>query len=300
MSRPNFLIAGAAKSGTTSLDGYLKQHPDVFLPEIKECRYFSNISEKNINPFSKKKWAKIISNKKEYYNLFVDKHNKAIGDISPDYLYYYEESIKNIKSELGESVKIILILRNPIDRAYSNYLHIVRDGFDQLSIEEILRKEDDWVKENIWYGFFITKPGFYYQSVKSYLENFDDVKIIIFDDFLKDKENCLKELCIFLGIDETFQFRDPSFKNKTGLPKYKFLDSIIKSKYPFKPALKKLLTWFFGTEKLNQKLEKIQESNLVKPTLDKATKKRLFYLYKNDIERLEKLIDRDLSHWKII
>ncbi|WNH08610.1 sulfotransferase family protein [Thalassobellus suaedae] len=295
---PNFLIVGAAKCGTTALDGYLKQHPEVFLPEVKECRYFSNVEENNKNPYTNKDHVEFISNSNEYYDLYKGVNTPIAGDISPDYLYYYETSIKKIKKELEENTKIIILIRNPVQRAFSNYLHILREGYNSLSFDEIIEKEKDWVKTGVYYGFYVTSPGFYFKAVKHYIENFSNVKVIIFEEFIKDVNAHLIEICDFLEINNTFEFEDPAFKNKTGLPKNKVLDSIIKNKSPLKGILKKIIENFIGEKRLKNKLVRIKESNLKKPVLDDKVRVYLKNLYIEDIKELESLLEKDLSIWK--
>lgn len=298
MNKPNFLVVGAAKCGTTSLYGYLKQHPEVFLPEIKEGRYFSNIKDKVLNPFTNQKFVEVISNSNEYYSLFKSARGKALGDISPDYLYYFENSIKKIKNELGDKVKIIILLRNPIDRAISSYLHTVRDGNSNISFEESVNVENSWVKKNIWFGFYNTKQSFYYNSVKAYLDSFRNVKVIIFEDFIRDQSVYLEEICDFLNINRTFKFSEPTFTNKTGVPKSKIIDVLIRNQFPFKKILKSILKLTLGNDLYSRKISKIRELNLKKPEFDYKIKEKLLSLFLEDIEKLEKLLETDLAFWK--
>src|ERR1700753_3266246 len=119
---PNFLIVGAAKSGTTSLFHYLKQHPDIFLPEFKEPHFFVSALVKN-------KVYSWIEEKQEYENLFAgaSAYHKR-GEASVTYLYYYKIAIPNILSLLGRSTKIIVILRNPVERALSAYNYTYKNN----------------------------------------------------------------------------------------------------------------------------------------------------------------------------
>lgn len=297
MNKPNFLVVGAAKCGTTSLDGYLKQHPEVFLPEMKECRYFSDVKDKNIDPFTKQLHTHVIFDLKEYYDLFKNTDAKAIGDISPDYLYYYEESIKNIKRELGDNTKIIIVLRNPVQRAHSNYLHLRREEYTDKSFEEIIELEKSF-DSSIWYGFRTIDAGFYYDAVKSYLKNFKNVKIIIFEEFITNTDEILIDLCNFLEINEKFILKKPELTNKTGIPKSKMIDSITKGKIPLKNIIKPIIFKVFSQDKIQRKLKKLRDNNLVKPKLEERIRIRLNNMYSNDIENLEKLLGRDLTIWK--
>ena len=134
---PNFLIVGAAKSGTSSLHNYLNQHPQVFMPsynkegiKVKEPRFL-------IKDLVQHRLHNGVWSFEEYQSLFdYVKDEKAIGESTVLYLYYYKHTIKNIKHYLGEDVKIIIILRNPADRAYSAFQHVSR-GFKENSSFEI-------------------------------------------------------------------------------------------------------------------------------------------------------------------
>lgn len=296
---PNFLVVGAAKSGTTSLYGYLKQHWDIYLPEVKESRYFSNVKDKNINPFLNRKHATIVNASEEYYKLFngVNKHT-AIGEVSPDYLYYYKHSIKNIINELGNEVKILMILRNPVQRSYSNYLHIIRDGYDEYSLVQLIEKEKGWINNNIWWGFYIIDPGYYFKQVSAYLKNFNQVKIIIFEKYIQEPQSALKDICRFLNVDDNFNFREPHFINRTGVINNRILNHFLRKDYFFKNQIKYVLRLILGERKAIEFFQKLLESNLEKPELDLNSKQTLLNIYMDDINKLENLIDRDLSIWK--
>lgn len=296
MNKPNFLIVGAAKAGTTYLYSILKQHPEIYLPDIKECRYYSNIGEKNIIPYTSKPVVS-IENKEVYYSLFdnVDQQ-KAIGEISPDYLYYYKESIKNIKNELGTDVKIIIILRNPVERAYSAYYHLVRLYDIKNTFLEVLSSEKEWVKTNIWWGCFVAHPGYYYDAVNEYLKYFANTKVLLFEDLVGNQDETLESILSFLEVDSEFNFEKPTFLNKTGRPKSIITKKIINISSRF---INKLGS-FIPQERLLKLLsyiEKQKERNLYKPDLERDEKNMLINLYNNDIKDLAQLINRDLSTW---
>ena len=171
---PNFLIVGAAKSGTSSLHNYLNQHPDIFMPsfnkegmKVKEPRFL-------IKDLVENRLHNGVWNWKEYQSLFdIVTDEKAIGESTVLYLYYFEEAIKNIKSRLDEDVRIIIMLRNPVDRAFSAYTHVARSVKEQLSFEEALEIEyerlelDPTLTPMVMYK----DMGLYYNMVKAYLDN---------------------------------------------------------------------------------------------------------------------------------
>jgi len=130
MTIPNFLIIGAAKSGTTSLYHALKQHPKIFMSPVKEPNFFAleggelNYPQGTVDP---RYLAQCITTKEEYNQQFEGVSNEiAVGEASPIYLYHPQAPVR-IKNCLP-NVKIIVILRNPIERAYSNFLHHIREG----------------------------------------------------------------------------------------------------------------------------------------------------------------------------
>ena len=136
---PNFLVVGAGKSGTTSLYHYLKAHPDVFMSRIKEPGFivaqFIKMPQSGVGD----ERQSTVGNFSDYCRLFEDAEGKkAVGEASNDNLYHYERAIPYIKRFFGD-IKIIIILRNPVDRAFSAYTYLLRDNREFLTFEEDLR-----------------------------------------------------------------------------------------------------------------------------------------------------------------
>ena len=141
---PNFLIVGAAKSGTTSLYHYLKQHPEIYMSPVKEPKFitaqFLSFPFKGIG--DEKVEQNIVKSYNEYCNLFKDvSKEKIIGEASPDNLYFFEKAINIIIYHL-KNPKIIIILRNPIERAFSAYMYFINCNREYLSFEEALKEEE--------------------------------------------------------------------------------------------------------------------------------------------------------------
>lgn len=299
--KPNFLVVGAAKCGTTNLFNSLIQHPDIFIPEIKECRYFSQIKQKRKNPYNGKNsiYTDVIDSAEKYYSLFENTEEyKARGDISNDYLYYFQNSVEQIKRELGNEIKIIIILRNPVERAFSQYLHFIREEETSATFEEMLKNEEQWYNTDTWWCFFLKDVGLYYEGVKTYMEKFPHIKIFIFEEFIKNQDAFFKEICNFFEIDNTFKFQEPEFRNKTGMPKNKMLNHILMGNVPFRKTFKKLALLFWSEKKIINKIHKRRDKNLYKPNMEDSTRKYLSDFYSREISKLEKLLDRDLSLWK--
>ena len=145
---PNVLIAGAAKSGTTAMYFYLQNHPDIFFSRLKEpCFFSAQVFEFPGNGIGDEQ-KKITQTLTEYELLFRDAGNqKIIADASQDTLYY-PETIPNIHKYLGDPA-ILIMLRNPIDRAFSAYGHLVRDNRERLSFEDSLQKEEQRIADRL-------------------------------------------------------------------------------------------------------------------------------------------------------
>jgi hypothetical protein len=208
---PNFFIVGAGKCGTTSLYEYLRQHPDVFMPDRKELHFFSTDLERP-NRISEE----------EYFGLFQGAEGKkCIGEASADYLYSRAacDRIKNVYP----NARIIIALRNPIDKVYSTHGYAVWRGREKVeNFEDALAMDRQYSGRTRHRRRNYTDGAKYAEYVRMYLENFgkNQVHIIIFEEMVRDTEGVYRELCSFLGIrnDVEIEFgrhnarRKPRFK----------------------------------------------------------------------------------------
>ncbi len=296
---PNFLVVGAAKSGTTSLYYYLEEHPEIFMSKLKEPKFITSqflsfpfggdgddIIEKGM-----------IKNFNDYKNLFNDVcKEKVIGEASADLLYYSENSIPIIKEKLGDT-KIIVILRNPIDRAFSHYSHFIRDGREKLTFENALMKEDERIRENWIFGWHYKEVGLYYKQVKNYMDNFKEVKVYLYEDLRGSSGDLIKDIYQFLEVDTSFVPSDMNVKyNASGIPSNTKLHYFLTRKNLIKTVLSPLKK-VLPMRKLRIAVEHVKNRNLTKTSMLKKTREELVEYYTYDIENLQKLIGRDLSHW---
>lgn len=296
MNKPNFLIVGAQKSGTTSLYNYLNQHPEIFMCPIKEPGFFVfhflKLPHQGIGDYQ---WNKKIRDFNDYTRLFsAVKNETMIGEASVSYLYHYKGAIPKIIEMLGD-VKIVIILRNPVERAYSAYMHLVRDDRECLSFEDGLEEEAQRIADNWNILWHYTSVGFYYKQVQAYLENFSQVKVFLFDDLKKDPQGLLKGLYGFLGVDDAFVPGNLGERyNATGIPKNRFIYNLLK-----KPnRIKSMIKPFISERKRRKVRERIVKHFVkTKPDMEPDTRARLVELFKEDILALQDLIDRDLTCW---
>ncbi len=291
---PNLLIVGAAKSGTTSLHNYLKQHPAIFMTEHKEPHFLINseIGESRVH--------KGVITLEEYKKMFETKRGYSYkGESSVMYLAFPEFSIKNIKKHLTPDVKIIIMLRNPIERAFAGYLHNLRyNPSENLSFEQAIENSEDRYHKDI----DITPDtrylhvGMYDNQVKQYIKAFgDNVHVIIYDDYVSNINLCLEEVFDFLKIEKIAI--DTSKRHMEGgwMFKNKFLRNLIIPQNNFKSLIKSI----FPNKKIREglKQKEINISTVETPQLSIAMINKLRMYYKKDVLNLAKLLNRDLSHW---
>jgi hypothetical protein len=294
---PDFLLVGAARSGTTTLYNYFKQHPEIYVG-LKEPHFFS--LEGKEPSFTETGYLKEKIWELSYYlSLYKEaKDYQKIGDCSPSYLSAYKQSIGYIKKIYGkkyESVKILIILRDPVDALFSRYLHQVKRGKENLSLVEAIKPEiiERRIKKHPQYSYI--EPGMYYKQVKAYIENFSHVQIHLFED-QKKPELLLKNIFKFLEVqDITGKMNLKIHANPSGIPKNRFIYKILNSSQ---------IPKFFGRiipvnikANLSVIRHNLIKGSLVRPHMDPDVKKELLSIYYDDIKKLELLVRRDLSCW---
>jgi hypothetical protein len=288
---PNFLIIGAAKSGTTSLYYYLKQHPDVFMSPVKEPNFFA---VKGKEPgFRNRGGYKPPGEKttlEEYEALFAGvTDEKAIGEASPQYLRNPEAPAR-IRHHVPEA-KLVAVLRDPAERAYSAYLMQVRNEREKRDFARALEKKEaaNWVQ-----------AGFYHAHLLRYYELFDreQIRVYLYEDLKEDPAGMVQDIFRFLGVDDSF-VPDISLRHNAGGVRrsgalYRAVHIAVMRPNPIRQALKPLLP-----ERLRKRLfEGLRDRVLHKaPPLPVEQRMELVELYREDILKLESLIGRDLSGW---
>ena len=284
---PNFFIVGAPKSGTTNMSYYLMQHPQVFMPENLEPYYFARLDV----PQNYKR--EIISDEKKYLSLFKNAKNcKAVGESSPVYLYCPHSALE-IKNRFPNS-KLIISLRNPIEIAYSEYFSLKFMGFDQnRSFDELLDSSEEQLTRNEFHIDSLLEAGFYSKHIKRFQKIFskNQIKIIIFEEYIKNTVPTIDSILSFLGIKESITF-DVSPKGAYKIPR-NFASQKLMNNSTFRKAAKFVIPTVTR--------QKIGERFLVKessrPPLKQNQRKRLTQIYQDDVENLSELLGRNLP-WK--
>lgn len=297
---PNFLIVGAAKAGTTALYHQLKKHPDIYMSPQKEMNFFAlkdKILDFNGPGDMEGIHCTSITKQNDYQAFFSNlKGFKALGEVSP--LYLYSPIAPKTIHTLIPDAKIIIVLRNPVYRAFSAFSHLRRDHREIIEDFEIAFSKNDERKNSNWAEIWHYKSmGLYFEQVQRYIGYFprNQILFIIYEDYLKKPKSTLEHICNFLSIENSFQFETESKYNKSGTPKFQFIHQILIRPHLIKKILKNFIPKIIRT--------KIRES-IININLKKnrsLTGNQFYNIYpsfKDDIERLEKLLSLDLSHWK--
>jgi len=291
---PDFLIVGASKCGTTALASYLAQNKQTFITEPKEPKYLSYKFLKDAykgpgDNYTLKKCVKTLS---DYKNLFKSAPRETIkGEASVDMLFHYKDVIPQIKQIVGDP-KIIIMLREPSKRAFSAYSHLVRDERETYTFEEGLEKEEQRLNGDYEFIWAYKTEGFYYEPVKAYLENFSKVKIVFFEDFIKNELATVNSVLKFLGANSVKELKSIS-QNKSGQPKSKFINRFFLRDNIFKSILKGAMP-----QSLRNKLKtEIQERNLKKIDKNPETLESLRKEFAQHNQKLFKLLSKEQTIW---
>jgi hypothetical protein len=281
--KPTFIGIGAQKCASTWIHSVLKDHPDVVVSKKKEVDFFSYYYNYGMQ------W---------YENKFQSDKNKntvvkAIGEISPSYLHYPQAAERIYR--YNPKIKLIVTLRDPIDRAYSNHLHEIRVGHfksDDLSFENGLKNNPMYLEQSlyakpleVWYHYF--------------------PKDNIFVLFQEEIKNCSMEEVVrlyqFLGIDKS---HSPSLRdkevNKSYIPKLRWLDktTIWGSNYLRKVRLGWITTCVraTGLMKLIHSVNRQKPSTVI-PPMKAETEQMLIEYLQQDVNHLKQLLERKVLPW---
>lgn len=296
MTTPNFLIIGAQKAGTSSLYHYLRQHPEIYLSPVKETHYFSylgsDITFKDPGFFPGK--FKYVKTQESYEALFsAQTKETAVGEISPSYIYVPGTATRIY--EQYPQMKLVAILRNPADRAFSNYIHNrslpkgsqepLQNFVDALNAENV-RKQAGW--SSSWH---YKSKGFYYEQLKTYYDYFgsDKILIILFEDLKMQPTKTVAQICSFLNVDSSYRFKLSNAFNSSGLPRNNFIRNVRSILQKVAPLIKYLIP--------RQIFQILRCFFLKKPAINEEVRSQLLADYRDDILKLETLTNKSFRHW---
>jgi hypothetical protein len=280
-SLPDFVVLGPQKCATTWIYRCLEEHPEVFVPETDSIHYF------DMNYRKGEKW---------YQNCFAQHDGEPIvGEETPSYIR--DEVVPERIAQDVPDAKLIISVRNPMDRAYSHYWHEKSKGKLSFAFEEVFENYDlfqNWVV-----------PGFYHRHIRRFLEEFpeEQVKLVFFDDLVEDDEAFISDVFEFVGADPDYT---PSFVDERvneardkldfetinrvyhrafDFVQTNFPQPVKNILHPLHTAYKRGIVGTFGGK---DEYEKGMDANV---------RRRLEELYVEEIRLLEAHTGRDFSHW---
>jgi hypothetical protein len=274
VARPNFIIIGAAKAGTTSLYHYLSQHPDVYMSPIKEPGYYCDEEQVRDIP--------AVRSREAYESLFSGTGAaQAIGEATSSYLNAVA-GIDRMHADLP-GARLIVSLRHPVDRAYSSYLARCARGIETSTPEDAL-----------WPGHISFETSLYGERLQRYFGRFprEQVKVIFFDDLIARPQDTVRDVFRFLGLDPAFDADTATRHNRSVVPRFARLNRAIAGALrAARPMVPQRLLWKGFGVALRRPLMRAPDP------LPPALRSRLLRLYRDDILTTAELVGRDLTPW---
>ncbi len=296
MVLPNFLIFGVQKSGTTSIYTYLREHPQVYMSPLKETEFLGGEPDaRNANGSPQPNRRKKIRTIQDYRALFDGVTDEvAIGEASPNYLFMHERAVPNIQTYVPDA-KLMAFLRNPVERAYSNYLMNIRD---LVGNRKPLAEQVKYSGES---SYTLLK-GRYYEGIKHFLEVFgpEQVKVFLYDDLQQDSDALMREVYTFLGVDSSFKASTHRRQQRAEVPKNQTINQLLRTRNPLRSAARAALKGVLPEaqrQKLRSRLIAANAQGKESLPLLEEDRRLLANYYRDDILRLQDLLERDLSSW---
>ena len=295
--RPNLFLVGAQKSGTTTLAVMLRQHPEVFMSTPKEPGYlaFGEAGYTGLDGYGRLAHAAswVVRSEADYLDLFrdADGRQNVLGEASTWYLS--ESGCAERLRDYSPEARIVMILRQPAERAYSAWSHARRDGEEPCErFADALDAEA--IRNNPSHLLRYREMGHYARYLRHYLEVFgrERVLVLFYEDLRDHPERLWRQCCDFLGI-QAIPAPTAHRQNRSGMPRSRLLHKVLRAE-GFKRAIKALLPLGFTAWVKGQ----VDAVNLQKlPPMDAGDKARLTAEFAEEIRELEALTGRDLRHW---
>lgn len=295
---PHFVIVGAPKSGTTSLFEYLIQHPSIFMPGAKETVFFCGYEKNFRGPGSHAFNEILVTDEEEYLSLFSGTPEGVLtGEASTDYLSCPRAAFR--LKEWNPKARIVICLRNPIHRAYSEHMSLARDMLEEEEFSVALRLESER-RAMGWQPLFRhVERSLYYRAVKRYIETFgkDNVKIVFYEELAQSPKRVTESLFEFLGL-APIPVDTSRSHNTSGFPRSKALQNFAFGKSAFHGSRIAGVARKLIKQSTRARIsEAIVSANMEKKGMRQEDFHGLRGIFKDDILALQELLGVDLSGW---
>ncbi len=289
---PNFFVLGAAKAGTTTLHSLLGEHPDVFVPAVKEPQFFCNddLYSKGLIDYVERHFGKADG--------FA-----ARGDFTPHYLCF-ERTARQIARDIpSDHQRFVVLFRDPVKRAYSLYWNMVAEGQEDLPFGEALAAEPQRLMAlgepcTCTLKYRYVDSGLYAQQVERYFNHFgrEQFLFLTFDELVSAPKQLLRKVTDFLALRPLGGDLPVMAKNRSGMPRSRALHSLVRQSNPIKSLIKPLLSESLRL-RVTGTLARWNKKTVQYPSLDPALEVQLRDLFAPDVERLMALTGLSLGHW---
>lgn len=286
VNRPDFFLVGAAKSGTTFLYHGLRQHPELFLPAEKEPSFFGEYRDPGVP-------RRTIE---QYLGLFEAAEPPGrIGEASTPYLY--SPSAAAEIHEFNSKACIIAVLRNPIERAYSHYWHHRRSGRETLSFEQALQCESKRAANpSVNFGMHYVRMGYYAEQVERFLALFPRhrIRVYLFEDLVANATATCNDLFDWLGVTSEIPVETHKVFNGGGAPYSRWLSRVLAGETWIRPAAR----WV--PKAIRHPIQAaLMQANTGRrvPPMHIETRIELVRTFREDVLRLQEILNRDLTDW---
>jgi hypothetical protein len=295
---PTFLVIGAAKAGTTSLYDYLGQHPDVFVTAVKEPRFFAYDGRPVPRGGPGLDWIHdaTVTDAAVYEALYDEAGSaRARGEASPVYLYSAHAAAR-IAARVP-AAKLVAVLRDPADRAFSHYLHLRRDRLEPCaSFSDALAREKQRIADDWDWSFHYRALGFYDSQLTRYATLFPagSLHVELYEDLESDAAGVVRRVYEFLGVDVGFEPDVRARLNTGGVPR-EGASWRVANRYDH--PIRRVLRPMIPHRMRLMMLARLRRRALSRPVMEPAIRRDLVEGYREEILRLQTRLGRDLSSW---
>lgn len=300
---PDFFVVGAAKAGTTAVYNWLRRHSDVFLPTVKEPGYFAYLDRPAAparGPYDPDYVSKVTSERAAYARLYADANDRLTGDASPVYLID-----KNAASRIAAAradAKIIAILRDPVNRAFSQFLHHVRDGLEPCrTFKDALDAECSRMNNGWSWGHGYSTQGHYAPQIQRYLTAFQRSQILFleFESLQLEPENCWRRICKHLNLKYQPMLKNERVNETSSISTVSNRPLITRALRH--PGLIQAITKIVIPANVRKHLRQILEGKgRAVPRLTREIRNDLANRYHHERRRIEIQTGLELGHWTTV
>jgi hypothetical protein len=301
MSVVNVIIPGAPKAGTMAITSILNQHRDIYVPAWKEPRFFIEDKIRELAdkaPLKKYLMKSSTLDWQKYKSIYENKCRFKI-DASVQYLYYFDSVVPKIKKYLGDPF-IFIILRDPVQRALSNYYFNRRIELKiSSSFIDSIKKELNGDRDELFGFLHHYKVGLYYEQVKYFLENFSKVKVLFYEDFQSDNLGFVNSILETLSLSKLETIQELPKLNTSS--EFTLTGKLLFSKYsPYRLTDKFILPLFINKDLLHKRKLELKaklKKKTFNPKLTEEEMKFMYDLYEEDVTKLMRLLNLSSLPW---